>query len=181
VEATLLTCLAHLRISPLPFVSQIMRFARVVPLLPLASALVITDAEVFRNIEKSERRVLDNAQNVFDGVLDNANEVFGRVKDEAKNVYSKIHQTGVDVSAWLEGSLDDGVVDFEEDHDHPHPPPHDTPPHHGPPHHGHDPHDEKPNRTVYEVCIAHLQLPILLTRLAAHQREQVHHQTRQAG
>jgi hypothetical protein len=158
-----------------------MRFARVVPLLPLASALVITDAEVFRNIEKSERRVLDNAQNVFDGVLDNANEVFGRVKDEAKNVYSKIHQTGVDVSAWLEGSLDDGVVDFEEDHDHPHPPPHDTPPHHGPPHHGHDPHDEKPNRTVYEVCIAHLQLPILLTRLAAHQREQVHHQTRQAG
>jgi uncharacterized surface protein with fasciclin (FAS1) repeats len=133
-----------------------MRFSRVVPFLPLASALVITDAEVFQNIEKSERSIIDNAQNVLDGAFDKAHDVYNKVKDEAKNVYSKIHHAGADVDAWLQGStFDDSIVDFEDDHDH-HDHPHHPPPHHGEPHHGkphHPPHDgdDKPNRTVYEL------------------------------
>lgn len=133
-----------------------MRFSRVVPLLPLASALVITDAEVFQNIEKSGKSIIDNAQGVLDDAFGKATETYGKVKEEAKNIYGKVHHAGCDVDAWLQGSsFDDSVIDFEEDHDHPHHPPHDGPPHHGPPHHGkphHPPHDEKPNRTVYEVC-----------------------------
>jgi hypothetical protein len=136
-----------------------MRFSRVVPLLPLASALVITDAEVFQNIEKSGKSIIDNAQNVLDDVFGKANNVYDKVKDEAKSIYSKVHEASCDVDAWLQGSsFDDSVVDFEEDHDHPHhpPPPHKGDPHHGPPHHGkphHPPHDDKPNRTVYEVSL----------------------------
>jgi hypothetical protein len=130
-----------------------MRFSRVVPLLPLASALVITDAEVFQNIEKTERSVLDKAQNVLDGAFDKAHDVYDRVKDEAKNVYSKVHHAGCDVDAWLQGSsFEDSVDDFEEDRDHPHhPPPHHGEPHHGKPHHPPHDGDDKPNRTVYEV------------------------------
>jgi uncharacterized surface protein with fasciclin (FAS1) repeats len=138
-----------------------MRFSRIVPLLPLASALVITDTEVFQNIEKSGKSIIDNAQSVLDDAFGKANEAYDRVKDEAKTIYSKVHDAGCDVDAWLQGSsFDDSVVDFEEDHDHPHhPPPHDGPPHHGPPKHGpphhgkphHPPHDDKPNRTVYEL------------------------------
>lgn len=133
-----------------------MRFARVVPLLPLASALVITDAEVFQNIEKIENRgksILDNAQSVLDDAFGKANDAYGKVKDEAKNIYSKVHHAGYDVESWLQGSsFDDSEIDFEEEPDHPHHPPH--PPHRRPPHHGkphHPPHDEKPNRTVYEL------------------------------
>lgn len=127
-----------------------MRFTRIVPLLPLASALVITDASVFQDLEKSGKQLINNAQNVLD-------DAFSKVKDGAKDVYGKIHHAGCDVESWLEGSqFDDSVVNFEEDYDHPHHPPHDGPPHHGPPHHGrphhpHGPHDEKPNRTVYEL------------------------------
>lgn len=136
-----------------------MRFSRVVPLLPLASALVITDTEVFQNLERAGNSVLDNAQNVLDDAFGKAYDAYDKVKDEAKNVYSKVHHAGCDVDAWLQGSsFDDDVIDLEEDHDHPHPPhrgPPRRPPHHGPPpHHGkphHPPHDDKPNRTVYEV------------------------------
>jgi len=136
-----------------------MRFTRVVPLLPLASALVITDAEVFQNIEKSGKSILGHTQNVLDGALNKVDEAFGKVKDNAKDVYSKIHHTGCDVESWLENAFDDQVVDFEDDRDHPHPPHRGPPghdrPHHGPPpHHGkphHPPHDDKPNRTVYEL------------------------------
>jgi hypothetical protein len=134
-----------------------MRFSRLVPLLPLASALVITDAEVFENIEKSGKSIIDNAQNVLNDAFGKAHDVYDKVKDEAKNIYSKVHDAGCDVDAWLQGSsFDDSVVDFEEDHDHPHHPPHHDDPHHGPPHHGkphHPPHDDKPNRTVYEVSL----------------------------
>jgi hypothetical protein len=138
-----------------------MRFSRVVPLLPLASALVITDAEVFQNIEKAERSVLDKAQNVLDGAFDKAHDVYDRVKDEAKSVYSKVHHAGCDVDAWLQGSsFDDSVVDFEEGHDHPHHPPphHGDGPHHGKPHHPPHDGDDKPNRTVYEVRLSIIQL-----------------------
>jgi uncharacterized surface protein with fasciclin (FAS1) repeats len=130
-----------------------MRFSRVVPLLPLASALVITDAEVFQNIEKSSKSILGNAQNVLDNAFGKATDAYDKVKDEAKNIYSKVHHAGCDVDAWLQGSsFDDGIIDFDEDHDHPHHPPHHGgPPHHGKPHH--PPHDDKPNRTVYEVSL----------------------------
>jgi hypothetical protein len=131
-----------------------MRFSRVVPLLPLASAFVITEPHVFENIqiEKNERSIIDNAQNVIDdaknaidGAFDKAHDVYDKVKDEAKTIYSKVHQAGADVDAWLQGSsFDDSVIDFDEHHDHPH-----HPPHHGKPHH--PPHNDKPNRTVYEV------------------------------
>lgn len=137
-----------------------MRFTRVVPLLPLASALVITDAEVFQNIEKSGKSIIDNAQNVLDGAFGKIDQTYEKVKDNAKEWYTKIDDTGADVQSWIEESIDDGMAAFEEDQDHPHHPPHDKPPHHGPPHRGpphhgrphHPPHDDKPNRTVYEVC-----------------------------
>lgn len=46
-----------------------MRFTRIVPLLPLASALVITDASVFQDLEKSGKRLVDNAQGVLDDAI----------------------------------------------------------------------------------------------------------------
>jgi uncharacterized surface protein with fasciclin (FAS1) repeats len=123
-----------------------MRFTRIVPVLPLATALVITEPEVFQNLEKSGRQLVDNAHNVFDNAQNVLDDAFNKVKDGAKDVYSKIHHAGCDVESWLEGSqFDDSVVDFEE---HPHHP-HDGEPHHGGPHH--PPHDQKPNRTVYEL------------------------------
>ncbi|KAJ4369114.1 hypothetical protein N0V83_006198 [Neocucurbitaria cava] len=148
-----------------------MRFTRIVPLLPLASALVITEAEVFQNLELSGKRVVDNAQSVLDNAQNVLDDAFGRVKESANDAYSKIHQAGCDVESWLEGStFDDSEVDFEEGPHHPPPPPHhgkpphdkpphgkpphDGPPHRGPPHHGkprHPPHHGKPNRTVYEL------------------------------
>lgn len=129
-----------------------MRVSRIVPFLPLASALVITDAQVFQDLEKSGKQIIDNTQSVLD-------DAFSKVKDASKDigrdVYSKIHHTGCDVESWLEGaSYDDSVGNFEEHPPH-HGPPHDGPPHHGPPphhgkpHHGHS--DDKPNRTVYEL------------------------------
>jgi uncharacterized surface protein with fasciclin (FAS1) repeats len=137
-----------------------MRFSRVVPFIPLATALVITEAEVFENIDKSNRHVenaklsgkelLDNAQNVLDDALN-------EVKDSAQDIYSRIHDASANIESWLEGSsFDDSTIDFGGGDDHPHHPPHDGPPHDGPPHHGgphHPPHDgdDKPNRTVYEL------------------------------
>ncbi|KAH8730510.1 FAS1 domain-containing protein [Phaeosphaeriaceae sp. PMI808] len=134
-----------------------MRLTRIVPLLPLASALVITDTDVFQNVEKSGRSIIDNAQSVLDDAIGKAHQTYDKMKDEAKSMYSKVHDVSYDISAWLEGSsFDDGDFDFEADHEHCDHPPHATswPPPHGPPHHGkphHPPHDEKPNRTVYEL------------------------------
>ena len=129
-----------------------MRFSRVVPVLPLATAFVITESEVFQNIEKSGRELVDNAHSVLGNAQNVLDDAFSKVKDSTKDVYSKIHHAGCDIESWLEGSqFDDSIIDFEED---PHHPPHDGPPHHGGPHHGgphHPPHDQKPNRTVYEL------------------------------
>ncbi|KAF1835776.1 FAS1 domain-containing protein [Decorospora gaudefroyi] len=119
-----------------------MRFTRIVPALPLAAALVITEPEVFQNLEKSGRHLVDNAQSAFDNAQNVLDDAFSKVKDGAKDAYNKIHHAGYDVESWLEGSqFDDSVIDFEEDPHHP--------PHHGKPHH--PPHDQKPNRTVYEL------------------------------
>jgi uncharacterized surface protein with fasciclin (FAS1) repeats len=124
-----------------------MRFSRIAPVLPLASAFVITEPEVFASIEKSGRQLVDNAHSVFDNAQNVLDDAFSKAKDGAKDAYSKIHHAGCDVESWLEGSqFDDSVIDFKED---PHHPPHDGPPHHGGPHH--PPHDHKPNRTVYEL------------------------------
>ncbi len=128
-----------------------MRFSRVVPFIPLASALVITEAEVFENIDKSNRHIenaklsgeelLDNAQNVLDDVVH-------KVKHGAQDAYSRFHDASANIESWLEGSLEDSIDAFGGGDEHP--------PHHGPPHHGgphHRPHhgDCKPNRTVYEL------------------------------
>ncbi|KAF1359996.1 FAS1 domain-containing protein [Lizonia empirigonia] len=136
-----------------------MRFSRMVPFLPLASALVITEAEVFEKLPKSNRHIenaklsgkefLDNAQDVLDDTLD-------KVKQGAHDIYSQFHDVSANVESWLEGSsFDDATINFGGGEDHPHHPPHDGPPHHGPPHRGphHPPHDghDKPNRTVYEL------------------------------
>jgi len=124
-----------------------MRFSRIVPVLPLATAFVITEPEVFSNIniEKSGKQLVDGAHNVFDNAQSVLDDAFRKVKDGAKDVYSKIHHAGADVESWLEGNqFDDSVVDFEDPHHG-----HDGPPHHGKPHH--PPHDQKPNRTVYEL------------------------------
>jgi uncharacterized surface protein with fasciclin (FAS1) repeats len=123
-----------------------MRFSRVVPLLPLATAFVIPEPDVFSKIEKSGRELVDNAQSVLD-------DAFSKVKDGAKDVYSRVHHVGCDVEAWLEGAqLHDTVIDFEDPHGPHHGPHHgkpDHPPHHDDPHH--PPHHDKPNRTVYEL------------------------------
>lgn len=121
-----------------------MRFSRIVPVLPLATALVITEAEVFQNLEKnverSGRKLVDDAHHAIDNAQSLLDNAFSKVKDSAKDAYSKIHQAGCDVESWLQGAqFDDSVIDFEEH------PPHHGPPHHGPPRHG------KPNRTVYEL------------------------------
>ncbi|KZM18783.1 hypothetical protein ST47_g10155 [Ascochyta rabiei] len=133
-----------------------MRFSRVVPFIPLASALVITEAEVFEKLPKSNRQI-ENAKLSGKELLDNAQEVlddtFNKVKESAQGIYSRIHDAGANVESWLEGSsFDDATINFGGGEDHP---PH-HPPHHGPPHHGgphHSPHDgeDKPNRTVYEL------------------------------
>jgi len=150
-----------------------MRFSNIVPFLPLASAFVITEPEVFRNIhiEKSGREIVGNAQSVVDAAFGKAAEAFDTVKDEAKSFYSRIHDAGSNVNEWLEGSpFDDSVSGFEEEPHHPH-----HPPHHGKPHE--PPHDDKPNRTVYEVRGSTFY-PLIQTNSSfpAHQREQVHHQ-----
>ncbi|KAF2257008.1 FAS1 domain-containing protein [Trematosphaeria pertusa] len=144
-----------------------MRFSRVLPFLPLASAFVITDADVFETLEKSGKRIIDKTQDVldetrdvFDETRDVLDEAFGNaiegIKNVGENAYHKIHDAGCDVQSWLEGSsFEDPFVDLE---DHPHHPPHGKPPHHKPPHknphHGrphHPPHHGKPNLTVYEM------------------------------
>ncbi|ORY00377.1 FAS1 domain-containing protein [Clohesyomyces aquaticus] len=135
-----------------------MRFIQYIPLASVASALVITEAEVFQTIEKSGKQLLETTQNVLDNAL-------GRVANSAKtvgdNVYERIHNAGCDVESWLEGSP--FLEELEEDPHHPphhgppghHKPPHHGPPdHHKPPHHGphHPPHHGgKPNLTVYEL------------------------------
>lgn len=122
-----------------------MRFSRTLPFLPLASAFVITEADVFETIEKSGKRIIDKSQEIFDETQDVLGHAFGKVVEEVKqigdNAYHKIHDTGCDVESWLEGSSFEDEVDFEEE---PHHPPHHRKPHH-PPHHG------KPNLTVYEM------------------------------
>lgn len=130
-----------------------MRVTQIVPLLPLASAFVITETEVFQNLEKSGRQLVSKAQNVLDDAFLKVDAGFGRAKDSANDIYGKIHDAGCDIESWLEGSPfnDESMIDVDEE---PHHPPHRGPPRHGPPHHGrphHPPHDEKPNRTIYEL------------------------------
>ena len=132
-----------------------MRFTRFLPLVPLASAIVILEEHVFQDIEKAGRQLVLSSKNALDDAL-------GKTIDTAKsignNAFHKIYEAGCDIESWLEGdSLDDTLLDTdEEDPHHPHPPhrrpphhgpPHRGPPHHGGPHHGHD----KPNLTVYEL------------------------------
>jgi uncharacterized surface protein with fasciclin (FAS1) repeats len=118
-----------------------MRFQQLLPVLPLASALVITEQSVFEKLEKSGRQLVHSTQNVLDDALGKASKAIKNVGDDA---YHKIHKAGCDVDSWLEGSSFDDFVGSQEDADHPH-----HPPHHGVPHH--PPHDGKPNMTVYEL------------------------------
>ncbi|KAF1963028.1 Fasciclin-domain-containing protein [Byssothecium circinans] len=114
-----------------------MRIAPALALLPLASAFVIHDAEVFKNIEKSGRRVIGKGQSVIEDTL-------GSVKTASEDAYDKIHKIGCDIESWLEDTtFDDPFIDTSSDHEHPHPP------HKGKPHH--PPHHSKPNLTVYEL------------------------------
>lgn len=139
-----------------------MRFSRVVPFIPLASALVITEAEVFENLPKSNRHI-ENAKLSGKELLNNAQDVlddtFNKVKESAQDIYSRFSDASANVESWLEGSsFDDATINFGGGEHPPHHPPHDgpphhkPPPHHGPPHHGGPHHgDDKPNRTVYEL------------------------------
>ena len=133
-----------------------MRFIQVLPLLPLASAFVITEADVFENIDKTGRTIVDRTQGVIEKaqhVLDDAfAKAFNSVKDLGDKAYHNIYDTGYDVESWLQGSSFEDYQNLPEGSDHPHHPPHDKP--HRPPHHGrphHPPHHEKPNQTVYEL------------------------------
>ncbi|KAF2794090.1 FAS1 domain-containing protein [Melanomma pulvis-pyrius CBS 109.77] len=128
-----------------------MRFTpTLLPLISLASAIVIPDEHVFQNIEKSGRQLVLSAQNALDDALGKTLET---VKSVGDNVFHKIHETGCDVDSWLEGSsFDDALLDFGAEG--PHHPPHRKPSHHKPPHHRkphHPPHHGKPNLTVYEL------------------------------
>jgi len=150
-----------------------MRITSAAALLPLASAFVIFDAEVFNNLETSSRRVIEKGQNIVADVEESARNAIGKghqvfektqnalddalekVVDGAKttreDVYNRIHKAGCDVESWLEGSsFENPFVTISEDHpdhpDHPHhPPPHHPPPHDGPPHLGPPPHHGKPH------------------------------------
>ncbi|KAF2749213.1 FAS1 domain-containing protein [Sporormia fimetaria CBS 119925] len=138
-----------------------MRFQQLLPVLPLASALVITEQSVFENIEKlgeSSQQLLDSTRTALDDAIKKTSE---SVK-HAGGAYKDILENGYDVSSWLESSpFGNDVSDLDDhkhppDHDHPHHPPGNPhhPPHHGDPHHGdphHPPHDEKPNMTIYEL------------------------------
>jgi uncharacterized surface protein with fasciclin (FAS1) repeats len=130
-----------------------MKFNQVLPLLPLASAFVITKTDVFQNIEKTGRDVIDQTHSAFERTQHVLDDAFAKalesVKEAGDKTYHKIHETGCDVESWLEGSSFDEAMDETEKPDHPHHPPHDTPPHHGSPHH--PPHHDKPNQTVYEL------------------------------
>lgn len=155
-----------------------MRFTPAVALLPLASAFVIPEADVFENIQTSGRRVINKGQHLFEDIEESARNALGKgqkvfdktqsalddalnkaissAKSTGEDAYSKIHKAGCDVESWLEGSFEDPFISVSDDHhDHPHHPPHDGPPHHGaPPHHGkphHPPHHSEPNLTVYEL------------------------------
>lgn len=134
-----------------------MRLSQVLPLLPLASAFVITEAGVFDNIEQTAKVVIDRTQTVIKKTQSLLDDAFARAFDGARDItdeaYHKIHDSGCHVDGWLEGSSFEELQDPSEEPDHPHPP-HKRPPHHGPPHHGrpsHPPHHEKPNQTVYEL------------------------------
>jgi hypothetical protein len=121
-----------------------MKVTHILPLVSLATAIVIPEEHVFQ----SGRQMVVSTQNALDAALGKTIET---VKSVGDNVFHKIHQAGCDVDSWLEGSSFD--QELEEDPHHPHHPPHDGPPHHGPPHHGkpHHGHDGKPNLTVYEL------------------------------
>lgn len=133
-----------------------MKFSRALLLLPAASALVITEGDVFERIEKSGKRLVEKTQDVLDDAF---GKVVESVKDVGEKTYHKIHDAGCDIDSWLQGSsFEDPLVDFEDPHHPPHGkpphPPHDKPPHHRPPHHGkphHPPHHEPSNLTVYEL------------------------------
>jgi len=132
-----------------------MRFTQFLPLAPLASAIVIPEEHVFQDIEKAGRQLVLSSKNALDDAL---GKTIDTAKSVGNDVFHKIYEARCDIESWLEGdSLDDSLLDTdEEDPHHPHPP-HRRPPHHGPPHrgtphhggphHGHD----KPNLTVYEL------------------------------
>lgn len=124
-----------------------MRFHQLLPVLPLTSALVVTEQSIFEKLEKSGKQLIDNTQNVLDAAIGKASET---LKHAGNDAYHKIHKAGCDVDSWLEGAIDDSIVDIEEDPHRPHRPPHPPhPPHHGKPHH--PPHHGKPNLTIYEL------------------------------
>ncbi|KAF1977903.1 FAS1 domain-containing protein [Bimuria novae-zelandiae CBS 107.79] len=126
-----------------------MKFSQVLPLLPLASAFVVPEADTFENIEKTGREIIDRTQGVLEKTQHVLDDAFAKAVDGVKDIgdkaYHKIHETGCDVESWLEGSsFDEEHEDISEKPEHPH-----HPPHHGRPHH--PPHHEKPNQTVYEL------------------------------
>lgn len=117
-----------------------MRYHQLLAVLPLASALVITEQNFFEKLHRSGKQLLDKTQNVLDDTFDEISETFKQTGDEA---YHKIHKAGCDVDSWLE--------DFSFEEDPHHPPHHGRPkePHHSPPHHR-KPH-HPPNETVYQL------------------------------
>jgi len=126
-----------------------MRFTQILPLLPVASAWVITEAEVFEKIEntgKASQQFLESAfestQNVLDDAIGKAVASAQRVGD---GLYHKVHKAGYDAESWMEGSpyFDETQYEITDDHHHHHPP------HHGGPHH--PPHHHKSNLTIYQL------------------------------
>ena len=130
-----------------------MRLGQVLPLLPLASAFVVTEAGVWEDIEKGAKDVADRTQTLLGQTGDAFARAFDGVKDISDHAYHKIHDAGCDVDSWLKASPFRAYQLTSEDPDQSRPP-HKKPPHHGPPHDGHPahpPHHGKPNQTVYQL------------------------------
>lgn len=113
--------------------------------LPLATALVITEQSVYeriQDVEKSGKHFIGKTQDVLSEAFEKASSAVHEVGDS----YQRVKESGWDVDSWLErppfegeGSPLESITEVETD----------LTPHHGKPHH--PPHHGKPNHTVYEM------------------------------
>ncbi|KAF2277661.1 FAS1 domain-containing protein [Westerdykella ornata] len=129
-----------------------MKFQYLLPVLPLASALVITEQSIYEKLERFGNAgqdllasTLETSKNAFDSALEKTTESLKQVGEACHNNADN----GYDIGSWLQGSdFQDDFAGVEEGEDHEHPPHHGRP--HHPPHHG-DPHHGKPNLTIYQL------------------------------
>ncbi|KAF2083263.1 FAS1 domain-containing protein [Saccharata proteae CBS 121410] len=165
-----------------------MKFAALLPLAALTSALVIPDEHAWADVQVEHHhadplglrlpahplqdikdrltRTKDAVDNAFHDVVDasrNAlDDALARASDAGDALNDRIHGAAFDAESWLHNSLPRPHIplhDLEGEH----PPP---PPHHGPHHH------HKPNLTIYEM-IAESKYTTKLAKLISEDDELV--------